>query len=94
MDSPESLSEQIARQMEELKESRDKYSALIETTSTGFVILDSQGRVLDANAEYVRLSGHRELREILGRPVTEWTAEYERFWHERIGRLRRRLDGR
>ena len=33
-----------------------------------------KGRVLDANAEYVRLSGHKTLQEILGRSVTEWTA--------------------
>jgi hypothetical protein len=26
----------------------------------------------------VRLTGHRELREILGKTVIEWTAEYEK----------------
>jgi PAS domain S-box-containing protein len=61
-----------------LQESEEKYRALIETTETGFLILDSQGRVLDANREYVRLSGHGELREILGRSVVEWTAEHSK----------------
>jgi DNA-binding transcriptional ArsR family regulator len=28
------------------------------------------------------------------RAVHDWTAEYERFWQERIDRLRRRLDAR
>jgi hypothetical protein len=28
------------------------------------------------------------------RVVHDWTGEYERFWQERIGRLRRRLDER
>jgi PAS domain S-box-containing protein len=57
-----------------LRQSEAKYRALVETTDTGFLILDRQGMVLDANREYVRLTGHRELREILGRCVTEWTA--------------------
>ena len=61
-----------------LRESEEKYRALIETTGTGFVIIDERGAVLDANAEYVRLSGHQELREILGRGVTEWTAAHDR----------------
>jgi diguanylate cyclase (GGDEF)-like protein/hemerythrin-like metal-binding protein/PAS domain S-box-containing protein len=60
-----------------LKASEAKYRALVETTSTGYLILDGNGKVLDANAEYVRLSGYSELREILGRSVLEWTAEYE-----------------
>lgn len=33
---------------------------------------------MDANQEYLRLSGHGELREILGRQVFEWTAEHEK----------------
>jgi len=59
-----------------LQESEKKYRTLLETTDTGFCILDSQGNVLDANSEYVRLSGHSSLEEILGRSVTEWTAEH------------------
>jgi two-component system, cell cycle sensor histidine kinase and response regulator CckA len=60
-----------------LKESEEKYRALIETTDTGYVILDGNGNVLDANREYVRLTGHRELDEIHGRNVTDWTAQYD-----------------
>jgi PAS domain S-box-containing protein len=61
-----------------LQESEAKYRGLVETTGTGYLILDREGRVVDANQEYVRLSGHRELREILGRSVVEWTAEQAR----------------
>jgi PAS domain S-box-containing protein len=61
-----------------LQESEQKYRALVETTGMGYLILDMQGRVLDANAEYVRLSGHQTLREILGRSVVEWTAPQDR----------------
>ena len=66
------------RAEEALRESESKYRALVETTNTGFVIVDSEGRVLDANMEYVRLTGHRHLSEILGRSVVEWTADYQK----------------
>jgi PAS domain S-box-containing protein len=61
-----------------LLESEAKYRTLIETTNTGFVIIDEKGVVLDANPEYVRLSGHARLGEIIGKSVIEWTADYER----------------
>jgi PAS domain S-box-containing protein len=63
---------------EALHQSEAQYRALIETTNTGFLIIDKDGRVLDANQEYVRLTGHKTLAEIHGRPVLDWTAEYER----------------
>ena len=70
------------RAEEALRESMEKYSALVETTDTGFVILDGKGRVVDANPEYVSLTGHERLEEILGKSVTEWTAEYEKEKNE------------
>lgn len=57
-----------------LRDSESLYRALVETTRTGYVVVDVQGRVLDANREYVRLAGHSDLKEIVGRRVTEWTA--------------------
>ncbi|MCX6701249.1 MAG: MEDS domain-containing protein, partial [Methanomicrobiales archaeon] len=63
---------------EALRESEEKYRTLIETTDTGFVFIDQGGLVLDANPEYVRLTGHRDLKEIFGRSVIEWTADYEK----------------
>jgi len=66
------------RAEETLRESEEKYRVLIETTGTGYMIVDTQGRVVDANAEYVWLTGHRALPEILGRNVTEWTAPHDR----------------
>ena len=69
------------RQAEEaLRESEEKYRALIETTDTGYLILDKKGKVIDANIEYIRLSGHQTIDEILGRSVVEWTAPHD---HER-----------
>jgi PAS domain S-box-containing protein len=60
-----------------LQESEAKYKALVEATSTGFVIIDGQGQVLDANPEYVRMTGHATLQDILGRAVVEWTAPHD-----------------
>jgi len=61
-----------------IRENEEKYRTLIETTATGYVIIDREGCVLDANPEYVRLTGHSSLSEIRGRNVIEWTAENER----------------
>ncbi|HBC87740.1 MAG TPA: hypothetical protein DCZ94_12350 [Lentisphaeria bacterium] len=58
--------------------SERKYKSLIDTTNTGYVTIDDKGRVIDANQEYVHLTGHKGLKDILGRQVTEWTAEHER----------------
>ena len=69
---------QYMQAMEALRESEEKYKALIETTDTGYLILDSMGKVTDANREYLRLSGHMTLDQIIGRSVVEWTAEHHR----------------
>lgn len=63
---------------ERLRASEEKYRALVETTDLGYLILDKDGKVLDANAEYVRQTGHSRLDEILGRPVTDWTADFNK----------------
>jgi PAS domain S-box-containing protein len=60
-----------------LIESEAKYRQLVETTDTGYAILDEQGRVVDANMQYVRLTGHHALEEILGLSVVEWTAPHD-----------------
>ncbi|MBF0552890.1 MAG: PAS domain S-box protein, partial [Deltaproteobacteria bacterium] len=60
-----------------LRESEKKYRALIETTDTGFVILDQGGRVIDANPKFVRFTGNTRLIDILNRKVTEWTAPHD-----------------
>ena len=66
------------RAMEEgLRKSEEKYRVLIETTGIGFVKIDGEGRVLDANQEYARMTGHEDLAGILGRRVTEWTASHD-----------------
>ena len=63
---------------EDLRESEEKYRTLLETTNTGFVLTDLTGKVLDANDEYARLTGHERRDEILGRSIVEWTAAYDK----------------
>ena len=63
---------------EGLRGNETLYRFLVETTNTGYVIVDQTGSVFDANQEYVKLSGHNDLGEIRGRSVLEWTADYER----------------
>jgi PAS domain S-box-containing protein len=73
-----------------VREIEEKYRAVVDATLTGFVMLDEQGRVLDANPEYVRLTGRQALRDILGRCVVEWLAPHEQDRHA-PGEMRRRL---
>jgi len=68
---------------EALHRSEAQYRALIETTNTGFLIIDDHGKVADANQEYVRLTGRKSLAEIHGRSVMEWTAPYDREKNEK-----------
>src|SRR5262249_12069418 len=62
---------------EQLQASQLLYRTVVETTDTGYVMLDKEGRVLDANEEYVRLTGHASLDQIRGRSVLEWTAPHD-----------------
>jgi PAS domain S-box-containing protein len=62
----------------ELRESEERYRTLIETTDTGFVIIDGAGLVIDANDKYVHFTGRGTLQELIGRSVLEWTAEHDR----------------
>jgi len=71
------LVEQIAERKqaeEKLRATEGKYRRLIETTNTGYVIIDCNGLVMDANEEYVRLTGRERLDEVVGHKVLEWTA--------------------
>ena len=62
---------------QKLRENEEKYRRLIETTGTGYVILDEQGRVIDANQEYAQLTGRQKLEEVIGHNVLEWTVPHD-----------------
>ena len=59
---------------EALRASEKTYRTLVETTNTGYMMLDLTGTVIEANEEYLRLTGYATLEEIIGRSVVEWTA--------------------
>jgi len=69
--------EKIIRNEQTLKESEAQYRTLIDTTGTGYVVVNEQGRVLDANVVYIHMAGYNGLEEIRGRSVVEWTAPYD-----------------
>jgi PAS domain S-box-containing protein len=58
-------------------ENRELYRTLIETTGTGYVALDEEGKVIDANGTYARMTGHSFVNEISGRSIIEWTAPHD-----------------
>ncbi len=60
-----------------LRLSEAKYKDLIERTDTGYVILDKVGRVIEANNEYLRLTGYENSSAIHGHRITEWTADHD-----------------
>ena len=72
---------QQAELYETVQRNEQKYRALIETTDTGYVVLDQDGHILDANAEYVRLSGYQSLDQIRGRCAAEWVTPSDRERH-------------
>jgi len=62
---------------EALLDSEKTYRTLVETTHTGYLMLDLAGLVIDANEEYLRLTGYASLDDIVGRSVVEWTAPHD-----------------
>jgi len=59
---------------------------LLAAIGSGYVVLDEQGRVIEANNEYLRLTGRSDLGEIVGRSVVEWTAPHDRARNARAVR--------
>ena len=83
-DKQQAINQTLEAQMRErrrteaaLQASNEVYRALVETTGTGYHIADADGRILDANAVYIALTGHRTLTQIQGRYMTEWAAPYD-----------------
>lgn len=71
--------------------------ALVEASGLSYSLVSQHLQVLlDANVVSRRPEGRHRIYCLEAGPlrlVHDWTAEYERFWQERIDRLRRRLAG-
>ncbi|OUS17118.1 hypothetical protein A9Q88_04605 [Gammaproteobacteria bacterium 50_400_T64] len=57
---------------QQLKERESFYRALINSTNDGYALLKPDETVIDANDEYIRLSGHTKLSQIKGRISRQW----------------------
>lgn len=70
--------------------------ALVEATGLSYSLVSQHLKVLlDARTVVRRPQGRHRIYRLGPAPLREvrdWTGEYERFWQERIARLRRRLD--
>jgi diguanylate cyclase (GGDEF)-like protein/PAS domain S-box-containing protein len=65
------------RTQEALQTCGNLYKTLVETTGIGYHLLDANGVIVDANAEYVGLTGRTTLAEIKGKPAVRWVAPYD-----------------
>ncbi len=55
-----------------LRQSERKYRQLIEMTGTGYLILDEEGAVLDANSRFLEMSGRTAISDVLGQNAFDW----------------------
>lgn len=81
-----------------LRSDEQPVGALVSATGLSYSLVSQHLQVLlDAGVVVRRPEGRQRIYRLEAAPlraVHDWTAEYERFWQERIVRLRRRLDER
>ena len=81
-----------------LREGEQPVGGLVEQAGLSYSLVSQHLQVLLAAGVVARTPAGRQriyrLEAAPLRAVHDWTAEYERFWQERLGRLRRRLDAR
>jgi sigma-B regulation protein RsbU (phosphoserine phosphatase) len=64
---------------EELRKSEEKFRRIVETAGEGFVLRDSQHRIVEVNDSYCRMLGYRR-EEILGKTAFDLAAdEFRQF---------------
>ena len=69
----EMQNEELRRVQDELEESRAKYFDLYDLAPVGYLTLDAQGRILEANLTAGNLLGV-EKRRLVGKPITRFIA--------------------
>ncbi|MEZ0148159.1 MAG: PAS domain S-box protein [Candidatus Reddybacter sp.] len=50
------------------------YRTLVDSTNDGYAVLEPDETIIDANDEYVRLTGHSDLSEIKGQVSRQWVS--------------------
>ena len=78
-----------------LREGEQPVGSLVETTGLSYPLVSQHLRVLvEAGVVARRPDGRRRIYRLDAEPlraVHDWTAEYERFWADRLALLRDRL---
>ncbi len=64
------FSQAIVRDITERKQAEEDWQAILKTSPAGFCVLDSDGRLLDANEPYFEMAG-RSRAELIGFDVTD-----------------------
>ena len=81
-----------------LRDGEQPVGALVAVSRLSYSLVSQHLQVLlDAGVVDRRPEGRQRIYRLEAAPlraVYDWTAEYQRFWQERIDRLRRRLDER
>ncbi len=54
-----------------------RYRSITRATGTGFSEVDPHGIIIDANEEFIRLTGRKHPSEVIGHSVLEWTAPHD-----------------
>ncbi|MCK9394330.1 MAG: EAL domain-containing protein [Methylobacter sp.] len=81
------LEKKVAERTVELHEKHKKYHSVIQTIGEGFWQVNREGRLLEVNPTYARLSGYSEV-ELVGMRITDLEAnETPEETAERIGKI-------
>jgi len=82
--------------LDALRDGERPVGDLVAATGLSYSLVSQHLRVLlGADVVSRRADGRQRIYRLEAAPlrlVHDWTGEYERFWQERIDRLRRRLD--
>lgn len=60
----------------EFRATEKKFWALVNTTHLGYTILNYQGKVIDANDEFLRITGCSKLEDIIGVDARTWLSPH------------------
>lgn len=64
-----------------LKESEERYRVVIETTNTGYAVLDDEGKIIYSNQLFSSMAGYSKAKEIEGKTFESWSSpeDHRRF---------------
>lgn len=54
----EAARRQVARQQADLRKREEKFRRIVQTTDEGFILMDENLRIVEANAVYCRMLGY------------------------------------